>query len=148
MAGHEHWVEAPISAGVLNDTGPLHVEFTVDTARMTVKPDPKVDAKTQAEIQKDMQEKTLESARFPHITFRSSSVRKQAEGQWTVSGALTLHGITKPITVAVRRSGNAYTGHTTLKQTDFGIKPITAAGGAVKVRNELEIEFQIVATER
>ena len=51
---------------------------------MAVKPDPKVDAKTQAEIQRDMQERVLESAKYPDITFRSSRVEKQTDGQWKV----------------------------------------------------------------
>lgn len=111
---------------------------------MRIKPDPRVDAKTQAEIQKDMQEKVLESGAYPEIVFRSSRVEAQAEGQWRVDGALSLHGATKPIRVVVRREKDAYVGRSGLKQTDFRIKPIRVAGGAVKVRNELEIEFHIV----
>jgi hypothetical protein len=45
----------------------------------------------------------------------------------------------------VKRSGAAYIGRMTLRQSDFGIKPITAAGGTVRVKNELEIDFHIVA---
>jgi hypothetical protein len=52
--------------------------------------------------------------------------------------------VTKPITVAVKRNGGAYVGRATLRQTDFGIKPVSAAGGTVKVKNELEIDFHIV----
>ena len=143
VAGHEHWVEAPISSGVLNESAPPHVEFRVEAAKMQVKPDPKIDPKTQAEIQKDMQEKTLESARFPEILFRSSHVEKETEGQWKVEGMLTLHGVTRPTSLSVKRSGDAYIGRTTLRQSDFGIKPITAAGGTVRVKNELEIDFHI-----
>jgi polyisoprenoid-binding protein YceI len=130
---------------VLNESAPAHVEFRVEAAKMKVKPDPKIDSKTQAEIQKDMQEKTLESARFPEILFRSSHVEKEAEGQWRVEGTLTLHGLTRPTSLSVKRSGDAYIGHATLRQSDFGIKPITAAGGTVRVKNELEIGFHIVA---
>ena len=148
VAGHEHWVEAPISSGIVNESEPWRVEFRVEAAKMQVKPDPKVDAKTQAEIQKDMQEKVLESSRFPEILFRSSRVEKQAEGRWRVDGALTLHGMTKQISIPVTRSGDAYAGRTTLSQTDFGIKPITAGGGIVKVKNELDIEFRVVANNR
>jgi hypothetical protein len=148
VAGHEHWIEAPISSGTIDESAPERVEFRVDAAKMHVKPDPKVDAKTESEIQKDMQEKTLETAKYPEIVFRSSRVDKQAEGQWRVEGALTLHGVTKPISVSVSRSGNAYTGRATLRQTDFGMKPITAAGGTVKVKNDLEIEFSVVASRR
>lgn len=143
-AGHEHWVDAPISSGLINDLDPLHVEFRVDASRMEVKPDPKVDAKTQAEIQRDMQQTTLDSVKYPEIAFRSSRVERQAEGQWKVEGMLTLHGITKPVVVTVKRSLDAYVGRATIKQTDFGIRPITVGGGLVKVKNEVEIDFHIV----
>ena len=143
-AGHEHWVNAPISEGVFNDSDPLHVEFKVDARKMEVKPDPKIAADTQAQIQKDMQEMTLESSRYPEIAFRSSRVEKQAEMNWKVEGILTLHGVTKPIARSVSRNGNAYVGHATIKQTDFRIKPISVGGGVIKVKNEVEIDFQIV----
>jgi hypothetical protein len=45
--------------------------------------------------------------------------------------------------VEVKRSSDAYTGRASIKQTDFGIKPVSVAGGVVKVKNELDIEFQI-----
>jgi polyisoprenoid-binding protein YceI len=142
-AGHDHWVNAPIASGVIQESPAPHVEFTVETAKMNVKADPKVDAKTQAEIQKDMEEMTLEAKRFPKITFRSSRVEKFAEGQWRVEGDLSLHGVTKPVRLTVTLTGGSYTAHTVLKQTDFGIKPISVGGGMVKVKNELEIDFQI-----
>jgi polyisoprenoid-binding protein YceI len=147
-AGHEHWVNAPISAGTFNDSDPLHVEFTVDAKRMAVKPDPKIDAATQAQIQKDMQEITLESGKYPEITFRSSRVEEQAQGQWKVEGLLTLHGLTKPVAVTVQRTGETYAGHATIKQTDFGIKPVSAGGGLIKVRNEVELDFRISSARK
>src|SRR5262245_1902584 len=85
-AGHEHWVSAPIASGELDDSGTPRVEFKVAAAKMVVKPDPKVSAKDQAQIQSDMQEKVLDSGRYPEITFRSTSVTKTAEGQWKVEG--------------------------------------------------------------
>jgi polyisoprenoid-binding protein YceI len=142
-AGHEHWVTAPISSGAVNDSSAPRVEFTVETAKMRVKPDPKVDAKTEAQIQKDMEEMTLETARYHEIAFQSLHIEKAAEGEWRVDGALSLHGVSKPIQLNVRRDGDAYAGRTILKQTDFGIKPISIGGGAIKVKNEIEIEFRI-----
>lgn len=144
-AGHEHWVSAPISSGTIRENPSGSVEFTVETAKMTVKPDPKVDAKTQAEIQKDMEDLTLETKNFPQITFRSSRVDKAGDGQWRVEGALSLHGVTKPVSLLVKRSGDVYTAHTVLKQTDFAIKPVSVGGGLVKVKNEVDIDFQIFA---
>jgi len=142
-AGHDHTINAPISSGTIRESAAPRVEFTVETARMTVKPDPKVDAKTQAAIQKDLEEMTLETRKFPQITFRSSRIEKLADGQWKVDGDLALHGVTKPVSLTVKRTGDSYSAHTVLKQTDFGIKPISVAGGTIKVKNEVEIDFQI-----
>jgi polyisoprenoid-binding protein YceI len=142
-AGHDHTIIAPISSGTIRDSAAPRVEFTVATAKMTVQPDPKVDAKTQAEIQKDMEEMTLETKKFAEITFRSTRIDKLAEGQWKVEGDLSLHGVTKPVSLAVKRTGDSYTARTTLKQTTFGIKPITVGGGLIKVKDEVEIDFAI-----
>src|SRR5882762_8456889 len=142
-AGHEHWVSAPIASGRLSDSTHPRVEFKVATAKMVVKPDPKVDAKSQAQIQKDMEELTLQPATYPEIAFQSSHVEKLAEGQWKVDGTLSLHGVTRPVSVIVRRTGEAYAGHVLIKQTDFGIKPVSVAGGTIKVKNEVDIDFQI-----
>ena len=143
-AGHEHWVEAPIASGTLNESEP-QVEFTVAAARMQVKPDAKVSAKDEAEVQKNMQETVLESGRFPEIVFRSSRIEKGGAGEWKVAGQLALHGVTRPVSVTVRQDNGAYAGHTTIKQTDFGIKPIRAGAGLVRVKDELEIDFRVLA---
>ena len=142
-AGHDHTISAPISSGAIQESADPHVEFTVETAKMTVQPDPKVDAKTQAEIQKDMEEMTLETKKFPEITFRSSRIEKLADGQWKVEGDLSLHGVTKPVSLTVKRTGDSYTAHTVLKQTNFGIKPISVGGGLIKVKDEVDIDFTI-----
>src|SRR5271154_6322740 len=71
-AGHDHTINASISSGTIRESGTPHIEFTVDTAKMMVKPDPKVDAKTLATIQTDMEEMTLETKKFPEITFHAS----------------------------------------------------------------------------
>jgi polyisoprenoid-binding protein YceI len=54
-----------------------------------------------------------------------------------------LHGKDRPITFEVALKGDSYRGSATLKQTDFGITPVTVAGGTVKVKDELKIEFEI-----
>ena len=141
-AGHDHWISAPISSGTIRDAPPS-VEFTVETANMKVKPDPKVDEKTHAQIQKDMEDMTLETAKYPRVEFHSTHVEKIGDGEWKVAGDLSLHGVTKPVAISVKRNGEAYVAHTVLKQTDYGIKPISVGGGMIKVKNEIEIEFQI-----
>ena len=142
MAGHEHKVSAPLAEGSINDTGEGHIRFRVEAAKLTVLPE-----KDQAEVQKTMQTKVLESDRFPEIRFESAAIEKVAENHWKVQGNLTLHGQTHPASAEVRRNGVSYVGTSTIKQTDFGIQPVSVGGGTVKVKNELAIEFSIQAKQ-
>ena len=144
-AGHDHWVSAPIASGEIVDPGAQSVNFSVDAHKLKVKPDAKVKPEDEAQIQETMQQKVLESAMYPRIEFRSSSVTKAGAGSWRVTGQLTLHGVTKSVVVSVRQTGDAFSGDARIKQTDFGIQPIRVAGGAVKVKDELDIHFDVVA---
>jgi polyisoprenoid-binding protein YceI len=122
----------------IDDGQPSHVSFRVDAARLIVLPEDH-----QSEVQHSMREKVLESARFPEISFISDSVQPVGEDSWIVLGALSLHGVAKPVRLSVRKMKGRYVGTATIKQTDFGIQPISIAGGAVKVKNELTIDFSI-----
>lgn len=146
-AAHNHAINAPIASGTLRESAPPHIEFTIETAKMTVEPDPKVDAKDQATIQTHMEELTLETKKYPEIAFHSSRVEKTADGQWKVNGDLSLHGVTKPVTLMVKQTGDSWATHIVLKQTDFGIKPISIGGGVIKVKDEVDIDFQIFAAK-
>jgi hypothetical protein len=45
-----------------------------------------------------------------------------------------------------REARGRYVGRFALKQRDFGITPVSIAGGTVRVKDELKIEFDILAT--
>src|SRR5579871_4240971 len=120
-AAHDHTVDAPISSGTILESGTPRIEFSVKTAKMTVKPDPKINASDQATIQTHMEDMTLETKKYPEIAFRSSRIERIGDGQWKVDGDLSLHGVTKPVSLTVKKTGESYTTHTVLKQTDFGI---------------------------
>jgi MOSC domain-containing protein YiiM len=45
--------------------------------------------------------------------------------------------------MSVRTENGHYLGSATVKQQEFGITPITIAGGTVKVKDEVKIEFDI-----
>jgi polyisoprenoid-binding protein YceI len=90
-------------------------------------------------------EKVLDSARFPNIEFASTQVRPMGQDRWMVVGNLTLHGQTHPVTAHVEKRDGRYLGSTTFKQRDFGIAPISIGGGTVKVKDEVSIEFDVVA---
>ena len=145
VAGHDHWISASIKAGEFNEKENPFVTLTIEAHAMTVKPEEGSGSKDLAQIQNTMQSRVLESEKYPLIKFQSSSVRRVAEGIWKIDGILTLHGVGKPVSVDVRRQGDAWTGTSRIKQTDFGIQPVTVAGGVVKVKNELDISFEIYA---
>src|SRR5215472_10320764 len=70
-AGHEHWVTAPIASGAVEEDKPAHIFFTVQAERMTVEPDKDLKPDQQVEVQRTMQDKVLESAQYPEISFHS-----------------------------------------------------------------------------
>jgi polyisoprenoid-binding protein YceI len=131
----------------VDDTGAAPaVQFIVAAAKLTVMKDKQLDPARLSEVQSNMQNKVLESSKYPGFIFHSTHVQREGDAAWNGNGDLTLHGVTKPVMVAVRLEKNAYIGTATIKQTDFGIRPLQAGGGAVKVKNELEIRFRIYVT--
>jgi polyisoprenoid-binding protein YceI len=140
--GHDHEISAPIASGKADPEGKT-VELHVKAGTLRVQ-DAKASEKDRAEIQKTMLgPEVLNVESHPEIMFRSTSVESAGSGAWTVRGNLALHGETKPVTVEVREKEGHYVGSAVLKQTDFGIKPVRVAGGTVKVKDQIRIEFDI-----
>lgn len=142
-AGHEHWVAAPIAGGAIDEGNPGHISFAVLASTLTVEPDKDLKPDQQAEVQRTMQEKVLESKLYPEISFRSTSVEKRGPEMFVVKGDLTLHGVTHPVTATVHKRDGAYVGSCRFKQTIFGIHPVSI-GGVVKVKDELEVQFLVL----
>ena len=70
------------------------------------------------------------------------------EPSGAVEGTLTLNGTTRPFQVQVEGVAEGrYRGRATLKQTDFGIKPYNGFFGALKLLDEVKIEFELVVAE-
>lgn len=129
------------------------LELDVDATSLAVL-DKKPSEEDKKKIYNSMHNEVLESAKYPKIAFKSASVSdlKQTGGEnygFLLNGDLTLHGVTKRIAVPISLTINAQQlraeGKYTLRQTDFGIKPYSAAGGTVKVKNEITVNFNIVA---
>ena len=142
---HNHEISAPIASGTVNDEDKASVKFVVNTRGMKVL-DPEASASTRAEVEHNMlSEQVLDTEQYPEIAFESSDVQAAGDDAYTVSGNLKLHGQTHPVRVAVKRAGpNKYEGSAKLKQTTFGIQPITIGGGSIKVKDEVDIVFTIV----
>jgi YceI-like domain len=61
-----------------------------------------------------------------------------------IEGTVTLNGKTQPARLQVTESGSGrYRGSATLAQTGFGIKPYTGFFGALKLRDEVVVEFEV-----
>jgi polyisoprenoid-binding protein YceI len=144
---HNHEIEAPIAQGKIDSSGNASVQLRVDAREMRVM-DPEVDVDKRAEIQRTMQGETvLDVEKFPEISYQSTSVTSRGDDHWEVRGDLTLHGKKQPVAVEVSSKDGHYRGSASIKQSDFGIEPIRIAGGTVKVKDELRIEFDIVAAQ-
>ena len=138
-----HIIKAPIAGGSISDDSPLKVDLTVRTADLRVL-DPDLSANKRAEVQARMiSADVLDVMKFPEIAFTSTSVEPAGANRWTITGRLTIHGQARTITFAVSRVNGRYHGDVLIKQRDFGIEPIRIAAGAVKVKDELKVEFDI-----
>jgi polyisoprenoid-binding protein YceI len=146
--GHEHEVEAPIAQGEVDDDSKSSlVELRVQASNLRVL-DPDLPPDKRAQVQETMQgPQVLDSAQFPEIRFESTEVQKEADNRWRVMGNLTLHGQTHAVKVDVTFHDGRYYGSAMLKQTAFDIKPVTVAGGTVKVKDEVKIEFEIALAQ-
>jgi polyisoprenoid-binding protein YceI len=100
-----------------------------------------------------MRHEMLEVERFPSVVYESKSVQVQKLGdnllQVNVSGELTLHGTTQrhSFDARVMELGTMLriSGTFALRQSDYGIKPVSFAAGTLRLKDELKFTFDIVA---
>jgi len=112
-----------------------------------------VSQKDKLEIETRMKQEVLEVSRYPEIAFESTSVSPTQMGdrQYAarIVGNLTLHGATHSQTVVCQVALTDETlrgfGELSLRQTDYGIKLVSVAGGTLKVKDEIKCSFDISA---
>jgi polyisoprenoid-binding protein YceI len=81
-------------------------------------------------------------------TFASSRVIPSGSSGGTVEGSVTPNGRTQPARLQVTAPGSGqYRGSATLAQTGFGIKPYSGFFGALKLKDEVTLEFQLTLPE-
>lgn len=152
---HEIGVKAFTGRVSVPETGAVggSLELEVDAKSLVVL-DKKVSDTERTDIFNAMHGEVLQSAKYEKITFRSVTVtdlkQSGADGyKFTLTGDLKLCGMTRriavPLTATITPLQIQATGKYTLRQTDFGIKPYSAAGGTIKVKNEVVVNFNIVA---
>jgi polyisoprenoid-binding protein YceI len=142
--GDNHEIRAPIASGKVDDGPQPSVELAIDAKGMKVL-DAKLAPEKRAEVQtKMLGSDVLDVERYAEIRFRSTSVKPAgSEGRWRVEGVLELHGASAPVEFDVTVADGRVLGSAHVSQKAFGIPPISAAGGTVKVRDEVQIEFDV-----
>lgn len=143
--------EAQFSPDALYDGS---LRLVIDTKSLIVLDD--VKEKDKQEIERVMHNEVLETARFPEIVFQSTSVTltkiNDVRYKAKIIGDLTMHGVTRNglwIMPQMNLNGDELTasGNFTLKQTDYGIKLVSIAAGALKLKDELKFTFNLVGNK-
>jgi polyisoprenoid-binding protein YceI len=115
-----------------------------------------VSDKDRREIERTMRNDVLEISRFPEVVFEASnpSLSKGGEGVYwaNITGKLTLHGVTHPqqmtAQVSVTDSQLRASGEFTVRQSSYGIKLVSVAGGTMKIKDDVKITFDFVARKK
>jgi len=157
--GHDHLIAAKQVSGQAQ-FDPQKIDQSTVRLKIPAKSitiiDPGESEKDRREVQATMEgEKVLDVAKFPEITFTSTSVtsaKKTPDGwELTLAGKLNLHGVEKPVSFPLHVRADARElrgeGELSVLQTDYGIMPVKVGGGSVKVKDKLKITFNIVAAK-
>jgi len=154
-AGHDHNIAIRNFSGDVDFTygsvEPASIQLTIKADSLAVTD--KVSDSDKQKIETTMRDEVLEVGKYPDITFKTTSVSptKVEEGKYQVrlNGELSLHGATHPtvISASLEFGDNSLRakGQFSVRQTAFGIKPVSVAGGTVKVKDDLRLTFDIVA---
>ncbi len=159
FAGHAHEVIAPSVGGRVTfdpadwQRATVSLDFDASALKVTGKGESASDV---PQVQSTMLGgQVLDVTRFPRITFQSRRVsiaaRTAASADLQIEGDLTLHGTSRPMTIRAAATLDpdgrvTARGSFTLKQTEFGMVPVTAAGGTVRVKDDLDIQFVLKAS--
>jgi polyisoprenoid-binding protein YceI len=100
----------------------------------------------------------LELDKYPTITFRSTKIAPTGPSEFNLTGDLTIKGITKPITLRVRRYGEmndsvmghriAYSAEGEINRKDFGMEFDMLADNRLVVSHEIKVFIEIEVVER
>jgi polyisoprenoid-binding protein YceI len=95
----------------------------------------------------------LDAAKYPTITFKSTKVEKTGDNTLKITGDLTVHGVTKPVTLdarinkigifeipgVIKAQAAGFDATTVIKRSDFGVtKYVPAVSDEIPVRITLD----------
>jgi len=140
---HDHEISAPIDSGAFSEET-RSVDIAITASNLKVLDKESSESEKQKIQTRMLGPEVLDTAQYKEIRFKSTQVQSLGQGMWQVTGDLTLHGQTHPVAFRVQKVNGRYQGVAEVKQKDFGISPISIAGGGVKVKDAVRIEFDIV----
>jgi polyisoprenoid-binding protein YceI len=151
QAGHDLTIEAPRWAGevvLANDLTPVSLTAKVDVSALAVLEGsggirPLTD-RDKREIAVTAR-KVLSADRHPELTFTATTFEVGPDGaSGTIAGTLSLAGRSGPQRLQVSQTApGQYRATTTVRQTDFGIKPYSGFLGALKVSDAVDVEVEL-----
>lgn len=102
-------------------------------------------------INREVNELVLETAKYPDITFKSTEITgklKNGAFDVRVKGDMTLHGVTRTVTIPATVTVDGDTFHATgsfkINRKNFNVNATEAFHGFVKVRHTIKFVFDIV----
>jgi hypothetical protein len=145
-AGHDLVLEVTAWSATLEvgeDSAPIGLELDADSGSLRVREGTggiqKLGDDDKAEIEKTIDDEVL--GRKP-IEFRSTAIEAADGGRLIVAGDLKLAGADRPVDFELEVGHeDGLAGRAVVKQSDWGIKPYSALFGALKVKDEVEIDF-------
>ena len=92
----------------------------------------------------------FDAAKYPTIVFESKAIARTAEKAGTITGDLTMHGVTKSVTVPVTAmfygaGGGRFRGTFTLNRSDWGI---TGQSKMNTIEDAVEVQFNFSLTDK
>jgi polyisoprenoid-binding protein YceI len=128
--------------------------LTVQSASLGVQDD--ISDKDRREMERLMKEDVLEVAKYPEIRYEAAAIAvSRVDGALysaTLNGNLSLHGVTRSQAITTRIATFdeilRASGEFTLKQSDYQIKPLSVAGRALKLKDEVRFSFEMVARKQ
>ena len=88
--------------------------------------------------------KQLDTGHYPEASYTATTFTPDSAGGGAIEGTLTLHGQSRPLRLQVARTGDGqYRATGTVVQTQFGIRPYSGMFGALKLRDDVEVEVTV-----
>ena len=160
-AGHDHVIASTNVEGLVllsDDPGKSRADLRLPLQQLLVDEpayrerfglEPDLPASAIEGTTRNMQDKVLESGLFPWATVGVRLLSLQ-DTQAALDVNVTMHGTSfdyrVPAEVIVDRDALRVTGTMSIDHADFGLTPFSAAGGLLRVADDIEVVFDLLAT--